>query len=517
MRDLTSRHAPRTFAIVIALALLAAIPRVEVALAADLGIDEPTYVITGQTYVRLFEARDFANADWLHNSEHPAVGKLIIGTSALAAQKYLAVDPILGGRAAAVACGVLSVELLYLLGRRIFGGQVALLAASWLALSPWHVYWSSLALLDVFLVLFLEMAFLLVLGGKRNPYLILLAAGCFALAFSTKYSGGFALPGLVLFGFDSLRPRSLSAWIVAAVCPVVAAIVVVGVNPQDWVDPVARLSASISWQMQHASRGHVSYYAGQVMTHTPLWIAAYVVVAKNSVIALGFTGAALLAAVLRKEKAGMSSVGVRVASLWFAVMLGGFSLMSIAPSDSYFVPLAIPLAICGAAGVKVVGGVLSANLGIKRGAIGSGLALLYLTPQIAGLVQFPTAVGFTNEFLRPGSQFMPVAVTGYVKAVTWIARQEAGTRVAAPVFPDGLRWAESRTRQSSLPVVSPAGEADYLVVPAFYAQDQLAPRDLLTNFEQVAVLGEGGTPYAYVYVRRQLHSSTQPKSSSSTH
>jgi uncharacterized membrane protein len=51
----------------------------------------------------------------------------------------------LGARAVPFLAGVLTVCLVYWLGRTWVGGRAAALAAAFLALSPWHVYWSQTA------------------------------------------------------------------------------------------------------------------------------------------------------------------------------------------------------------------------------------------------------------------------------------------------------------------------------------------------------------------------------------
>jgi 4-amino-4-deoxy-L-arabinose transferase-like glycosyltransferase len=54
--------------------------------------------------------------------------------------------------------GVLSIPILYFPTRRIFGWQVALIAALLLAISPWHIYWSQNARFYTSLMLFYSLA-----------------------------------------------------------------------------------------------------------------------------------------------------------------------------------------------------------------------------------------------------------------------------------------------------------------------------------------------------------------------
>ncbi|MDH5550968.1 MAG: glycosyltransferase family 39 protein, partial [Gemmatimonadota bacterium] len=39
--------------------------------------------------------------------------------------------------------GIVAVPLMFLLGKRLFGARAGLLAATLVAFSPWHIYWSQ--------------------------------------------------------------------------------------------------------------------------------------------------------------------------------------------------------------------------------------------------------------------------------------------------------------------------------------------------------------------------------------
>ena len=143
-------------------------------------------------------------------SPHPPLGKLLISLGIRA----FGYNP-LGWRVAALAAGVLTVALLYLLGRRLLGTMLgAAIAAGLLAIDPLHFVHSRVAMLDVFVTLFIVASFLFLVidrdhceatGGASSPpggqsvlsRPWLLAAGLAAgAAAATKWVGFLALVGV---------------------------------------------------------------------------------------------------------------------------------------------------------------------------------------------------------------------------------------------------------------------------------------------------------------------------------
>jgi dolichyl-phosphate-mannose-protein mannosyltransferase len=143
-------------------------------------------------------------------SPHPPLGKWLISLGI----RVFGYNP-LGWRVAALAAGVLTVALLYLLARRILGTLLgAGIAAGLLAIDPLHFVHSRVAMLDVFVTLFIVASFLFLVidqdrceavgraypaYGRRSlvsrPWL--LAAGLAAgAAAATKWVGFLALVGV---------------------------------------------------------------------------------------------------------------------------------------------------------------------------------------------------------------------------------------------------------------------------------------------------------------------------------
>jgi 4-amino-4-deoxy-L-arabinose transferase-like glycosyltransferase len=97
--------------------------------------------------------------------------------------------------------GVLSIPILYLPVKRLFGSRVALLAALFLAVSPWHITWSQNARFYPALMLFYNLALFAVFFGlefNRRLYL-LLSLPLFYLALSERLLAVYLVPVIAIY------------------------------------------------------------------------------------------------------------------------------------------------------------------------------------------------------------------------------------------------------------------------------------------------------------------------------
>jgi hypothetical protein len=104
------------------------------------------------------------------------------------------------GRTVVATCGVISVYLMYRLGKEAFSRPVGLLAALFLAVEPLHVRYSHVAVTDVPATMFGLLALLLFLRAARlgSPRTLLLGALAAGLATGTKYNlGMLVVPGAI--------------------------------------------------------------------------------------------------------------------------------------------------------------------------------------------------------------------------------------------------------------------------------------------------------------------------------
>lgn len=134
--------------------------------------------------------------------------------------------------------GVLSLWLLFLVGRRLFDEPTAVLAVALLATMPWHIRQSAVFKPDIQLVLTLVFAFLMSLRAVANPRLgrFLAAGGAIGLALSAKFNAGpIAIPLTV--GGLTLARRNWRAvlWLGAAGC--VALGTFLALNPYVLLEP----------------------------------------------------------------------------------------------------------------------------------------------------------------------------------------------------------------------------------------------------------------------------------------
>ena len=128
--------------------------------------------------------------------------------------------------------GVGSIWLLFLVGRRLGGERVGLLAAFFMAVVPWHVRQSATLKSDIVLIFFLVLTLYLSLRAISRPTLgRYLAAGAgVGLALSSKFNGGpIALP--LVFGTLVSRDRSLRTFLYLVGAGVASVVVFLAINP----------------------------------------------------------------------------------------------------------------------------------------------------------------------------------------------------------------------------------------------------------------------------------------------
>jgi mannosyltransferase len=97
--------------------------------------------------------------------------------------------------------GIVTIPALYYLIRKPFGATVALLALLFLALSPWHVYWSQNARFYTLLLLLYNLGLLLFLIGFREKRLSYLVASTIllVLAMRERQTALFSLPVIFIY------------------------------------------------------------------------------------------------------------------------------------------------------------------------------------------------------------------------------------------------------------------------------------------------------------------------------
>ncbi len=296
--------------ILLLLITAALIPRLLLAGRLDMVTDEFIYILSGKVYMPLLRHLPtyLNSADWLYNNEHPPFVKLLIGLivtfNALLGHPF---DELFVARLPSVFFGTLLVVGVYLLGRAPLGRTAALLAALCLAFSPWFVYFSALAYLDIPMTACATLACLLAWHAQQKPRLYLLIALLLGIAIDSKYTAALAIPGIVLFTLYCvlfIRPRlsqeqcSALPWRYWSAALMLLPLTFLALDPAIWPAPLSRLWQSILFDWQHSVQGHPTFLAGSYAEHVPHWSILYILFVKLSAFvtlpALGFVVFALV-------------------------------------------------------------------------------------------------------------------------------------------------------------------------------------------------------------------------------
>ncbi|GHO96246.1 hypothetical protein KSF_062940 [Reticulibacter mediterranei] len=471
--QIVRRYTPTTRDVLITLALmiLALIPRIILARQLDVVTDEIVYIFGGKTDFHLLTHWLIKENLWSYNYEHPPLVKLIIGliiflnmhSGALLSELQVA-------RVPSIIFGSLLIAAIYRFGRIPFGRVIALGAALCLAFSPWLVYFSALAYLDMTMTALITIAYLLLWPAIRWPQLYLLIAVLVALAADSKYTAALAIPGMLLFTlyyYLLLRPRLPQEqqptipwrwWLLAFVlCPLTFLIA----DPAIWPRPIPLLLHSFLYEWNHASEGHLTFMAGAASLHMPQWTILYILFAKFSLLVtlpalffLLFAPVQLVRFHLARTQSGYQEAA-RYAFLfiWLLSMLLMFSRLTIVVGTHYHLPLAPPLVLAGATGLVILlryvaiaasyihtynpvrfdtwkwrsvcgwdGNPLHGKL------LASVLITALVVPHALGLATTYGAEGYASELFGGENTSLQVAYPGYRDGLFWLADHTSAQR-----------------------------------------------------------------------------------------
>ncbi len=555
-----SRHRQSTInaIILIGLILAALIPRIVLALQLDMVTDEVVYILGGKIYLPLLRHLSIGASGWTYNYEHPPFAKVLMGL-ALAVNSLLGhpLGELLAARVPSIIMGTLLVVAVYLLGRAPVGRIVALIAALCLAFSPWLVYFSALAYLDMTMTALVTIAFLLLWPAIQRPRLYLLAALCVGLGVASKYTASLVVPGMVLFTayyFLAVRPRMPKEqrprvpwlWWIGAV--IIAPLAFLAADPAIWPDPYGLLHHSFLFEWEHSIHGHLTFIAGNYVTHVPRWAIVYIILNKMTVFvtipAAFFVIFALVQLVrfhIHPTNAKSTTSTARVtptdaASLsflliWLLSILGMFSLLNIVVGTHYHLPLAPSVALAGVYGLAILLRPLTRNVPADslsptqlrtemqtskptRVRIRIAIALLTLLtvgPHLFGLLTVHAAEGYTSETFPDENNTLQVAYPGYRDALEWLTTNTHGSaRVGLVSLPgtlqsggQGVSWFDynkSFTSRFQLAEAHPQDKTypyDYLVWPMHLVQRGYAMPPGWNTHVVHKVMG-GNTIYCYI-------------------
>jgi len=309
-----------------------------------------------------------------------------------------AVGPYLVSRVLSATAGTATVAAVYLLGKRLFGHQVGVAAAVFLAFAFLHVRDSHFGVTDVTMTLLVVCAVYWLVkafqGGRGRDFAI---AGLLAgLATSTKYQG-VLLVGcmLVAQGVGIAKGRFPSGvrpalGRVALFCIPFALACIAG-TPFALVDP-ARFWRDVSFEMAHMQRGHGPDLG-------PAWL---------------YHASVLLPSALGWPLVAAGALGLFVSGVWHAVeaaAVWSFPALYYAVSGSsrvvfarYMVPLVPFLCLSAAVFARAVNEALFGRLpGRARGLTLIAACALIVLPSVARVIAFDRLLA------RPDSRLVAAA------------------------------------------------------------------------------------------------------------
>lgn len=549
--------------ILVGLILAALIPRIILALQLDMVTDEVVYILGGKIYLPLLRHLSIGASGWMYNYEHPPFAKVLMGL-ALALNSVLGhpLGELFAARVPSIIMGTLLVVAVYLLGLAPFGRAVALIAALSLAFSPWLVYFSALAYLDMTMTALVTIAFLLLWPAIRRPWLYLLVALFVGLGVASKYTASLAIPGMVLFTayyFFAIRPRMSVEqrpkipwlWWIGAV--IMAPLAFLAADPAIWPNPYSLLHHSFLFEWEHSIHGHLTFIAGNYVTHVPRWAIVYIILNKMTVfvtIPAAFFAVFALVQLIRfhiratdttSTKSATNTISVTptdAASLsflliWLLSILGTFSLLNIVVGTHYHLPLAPSVALAGVYGLALL---LRLKPGIAtktsisparlpaemqtskpqrfrtRATITIALlALLTVGPHLFGLLTVHAAEGYTSELFPGENNTLQVAYPGYRDALEWLATSSHGSAsVGLVALPgtlqsggQGISWFDfnknftPRFRLAEAHPQDKTYQYDYLIWPMHLVQRGYAMPSSW-NAHIVHIVMGGNTIYCYI-------------------
>lgn len=470
--------------------------------------DEPIYVEAGRRYVDGFIRMDFSYDIWSYNAEHPPVAKLLIGLTQLFFYRILGGDThalYLSSRIASVIVGSLIPLSIYLLGLPIYSELTCLITGLAIALSPWMIYHSTLATLDIFASFFTTISFLTLYYVKPDNRMYILLGVFSGLAIGSKGTAIISIIGIPLYWILNYifedEFRNLDKLLVKLLLSIFIAILTfIAIWPWLWPNPLGRGLWVLGFHASHMARGHTTFYAGNVYTHVPPWVPIYIIYVKNPLVttisvtlSVGYIAKALI-----KRKHNRGDL------LTVSWLLGGvatYSLFSIILGDHYILPLAPAIYLSG---IHAASMITKCKKTIYR-----CLGLTIIASTIAslgfGLYRYREAPGaYVNEAIARGDEAIIMIDTGYEDTADYMNRLSYINKyvvVATPYYPNILEIDFRRKGLDKILVVdmSSIGYADYAVVPVLYARRYGIPKVILDRFHLIYTITSGNTILAYIF------------------
>lgn len=255
------------------------------------------------------------------------------------------------------------VVAIYLLTKKLFGGQVALLSAILIALDPFFIAHSRLFHLDALVTGFMTLSVLglLVSLTGRGSYAYLAFSGSMAgLAFLTKspafFLAPFAFALTVVMGLCSRQEKRSQLMLPFLVWATAAGAVYFALWPAMWVDPVGTIGAVLDEAFKYASAGHTNFFRGEITRYPGNWFYPFALLFRTTPLTL--LGAILSTPLLFRRKQRTSLMAL----LGFAILFATFMSLGTKKFDRYLLPIFPALNIVAAGGFSYATHVVADSL-----------------------------------------------------------------------------------------------------------------------------------------------------------
>jgi len=477
--------------------------------------DEPIYVEAGRIYLDGFRRLDFSYDVWRMNAEHPPVAKILIGLTQLAFHDILGGDIYalyLSARISSMIVGSLIPLSIYILGSPIYGEPTCFIAGLTIALSPWMVYHSTLATLDIFASFFTTLSFLTLYYVKPDNRVYILLGIISGLAIGCKGTAIICLTGILLYHImlyvfereGSMYKHRLLVKMVISI--IISILTFISIWPWLWPNPLERGFWVLGFHASHMIRGHTTFYAGKVYTHVPPWIPIYIIFVKNPVV----TVSSVILYVCYTIKVLIDRKHRRGDLLIISWLVGGIVTYMIFPiiiGDHYILPLA-PVVYISSTDIAVT--TAKSERAVYR-VLGFLLIVSMIVSLGVGLYRYRESPGaYVNEAIVRGDEAIIMIDTGYEDAADYMVDiglpRDRVMVIATPYNPGILEIDLRRKGIESVAVVdmSSIDYADYVFIPVLYARRYGIPKIVLDRFHLVYTVTSGNTVLTYIFEANEV-------------
>ncbi len=403
---------------------------------------------------------------------------------------------VAAARCLSVVSGVAAIPLLYLLGRRLWGGRAGLFAALLLALSPFHIYYSQeVRMYGLVTLLGLAASLLTLRAAEGRGRWDWVAAGAALLAgLYTQYYAAFIPAGLtiVLLARRDLR-RRLGAWLLTLAGVALAYLPwLIYTGPRLWVYVQYKVGKDADLPLslwEYLRRVAAAFGAGHLEGGlAACWPAALLPAA------LALLG--LLALGLRRELAGARrGLGFALAYLC-APLAGAFAVNRFAPFNP---PRSERLLLIALPAFCLLAGCLLDALWPRRRALAVAGLLLATLLAGASLAGFYSVARYPRDDYRPliaevgrraGPDDAVVCVwpwqVGYFQAYLG-ARRPALIETPGQIYPQARQfWADAPARMRS-DLDALLAQHGRLWLPAYLAAGSAQEMQIAGYLDQIGV------------------------------